>query len=119
MNKKVKKFIAREGLVILSCVLIGFFIAYLGDYLNHYSKEMCDFLKGTKLENSPYRAPYPYMMFRRAYYLFVDQTHVFVPAGSKLYLGIEGIGLVTLLGFYPIYLLVRFIFWAVRTLREE
>lgn len=70
MNKNLKKIIAKEGLILLGIILLGFCSMFLGDAI------LRNFMMGS-------------------------------------------VGIVILLIGYPVYLLIRFIFWAIKTLREK
>jgi len=80
-NKKIKRIIAREGLILLSCIIAYFIVYYLMTFI--YKLASPDVTDSTVLALSG------------------------LPAILILFPG------------YPIYLLVRFILWTVRTLRVK
>lgn len=81
-KKKIKRIIAKEGLVIIRLMLIGGLIEILRAFLYNIR---------------------PHTRFK---YLYVpDQIIVS--------------GLITVVICYPVYLFIRFIIWAIRTLRER
>lgn len=91
-KKKIKRIIAREGLILLSVIVVGLLLFWLGSFLNTKFLEQ---FKGTRVV--------PYLF------------------GYKLQDGIwiQNIGFSLLIIGYPFYLLIRFILWALRTLRER
>ena len=91
MNKSVKKIIAREGLVIIGIFAIGVFIIFLAHFFNHIIH---------KPKPLPGNMQLPDLLF-------------------EPFATIETVGFGLLMFGYPLYLLIRFIIWAIRTLREK
>ena len=91
-SKSIKRIIAREGLIILAILLAGFLLQLLGRRLLDFScptpAEIYDFV--------PCKYQFLFWVSR-----FLGKTGTFILAFG-----------------YLLYLLIRFIIWAVRTLRE-
>lgn len=86
MSPKIKRIIAREGLILVCIVICGLVTIFLGQLIHGYS------IKGKEVLTTE-------ELFSRN---LIEKVGVYL-----LYLG------------YPIYLLIRFILWAVRTLRKD
>lgn len=91
-KKKIKQIIAREGITLLGILMLGFTVFFLG-------KIMCGINQPQKDSLSVYNIPTTFFLF-------------------NLYQNMKQIGIFILFFGYPIYLLIRFIIWALRTLRE-
>ena len=78
MNEKLKKIIAREGLIFLGIFTFSLFIYKLGSFVS-------DYVKGDIFDKAAVQLSYE----RIAYFL------------------------------YPFYLIIRFILWAIKTLKKN
>jgi len=98
MDKKAKRIIAREGLILLGFISLGILIWGLGEYLNyrywHYDVKKV------------FPNPLSY------------EQEIGVGLANPYYL-IIWIGNFFAFITYPAYLFIRFIVWAVRTLRQK
>ena len=92
---KAKKVIAREGLILLAVVISGLSVYFIGRHLN-----------------SEYLQQYPH-----AQYKVVDNMR-YALVGYAPYMKIMSLGLAFAIFAYPFLALVRFILWAVRTLKK-
>lgn len=159
MSIKIKKLIAREGLIILSFIGLSLLIILTPDI--YIKRKPIDFLVGvTKQEDKSleiimnFRKKYPQYndldnltlteRLARKYPEYVpvyqdlkkinernkNKTNVFdvstattiTPSIEKIYIQkekVKSFGFLLLFLGYPIYLLCRFIFWAVKTLRNK
>jgi len=105
MNPKTKKIIAREGLVFLGIVLLGFIIIQTGMHFLPYLKITC-------LEN----------LFEKKCILTPAEELIWgnlPPPPPILYRIITAIGQFLLFLGYPTYLLIRFIIWAIMILLKK
>jgi len=98
-KKKIKRIIAREGLIIIGFILLGFIIWTTGAYLNQRYIE-----QGSWVDVDAQGNP-------------INSTINFIPE-HPVYPKLVNLG-IFLIWCYPFFLLVRFIFWAVRILREK
>ena len=96
MKQSTKKIIAREGLILLAIISVGFLFIFLSS-------------KAVPLEAN-WRANVP-----RGFQLDDYNATESAPISKN----IEFFGGLLLLGGYPIYLLIRFIFWAIRILKQD
>lgn len=76
---KIKKIIAREGLIVLGIISIGFILRFIGTSGHPFSE-------------------------------WIDVTSLNF---------LDGFGRIIIISGYPLYLLIRFIFWAIRTLKQN
>lgn len=145
MSTKTKKIIAREGLVIIGIIALSIFLNFIsyrfpplpkeahGNYLvstegdHHYivpagnatdkrsnwidvttigKKKMLTFEEYKELD----KKGYPPETIART----IDVTFII-----RMQDKIRTLGFIILFGGYPIYLLIRFIIWAVRTLKSK
>jgi len=90
MTDKIKKIIAREGLVILSTLALGLLLIILGNLFHPHNS------------NIPYG-----ILGEKAYQYDLMIANRFLLFG------------VILAGLYISYFLIRFIIWAIRTLRKK
>ena len=121
----LKKSIAREGLILLSIAIGGFLIALMSDYLVQHSKAYCDDM----LRHSvvPQYEPLSFGKFwNRTLGLFelYDFPSVNYSGSYPLHkiwflVWFEHFGEFIFLYGYLIYLPIRFVFWAVRTLKNS
>ena len=128
MNPKIKKIIAREGLIIISIAVIGYAIAFVSDYFMQHSTEYYnDILKPLGVGFEKYE-PLSFKLFwNRALqvfslYGFPSMTNYPPPSPyAKIWyiLWLEHFGEFLFLYGYIIYLPIRFIVWAVKTLRRK
>ena len=93
---KVKKIIAREGLILLGIVILGLFIYFIGRYLNNI-----------------------YLIQHQEVKFKVMQNMKYSLLGYTPYIRIMSFGLNIAIFGYPDIALIRFIFWAIKTLKEK
>lgn len=86
----IKKIIAREGLIILLTLVFGLFLIFLYHFFH------------------PANSNVPYALFGQKVY-----QYDLMIANRFLFFGI------TLIGLYVVYLVIRFIIWAIKTLKEK
>ena len=84
MDKKFKKIIAREGLILLGLIISGFVLSLLSEKL------------------------YP-----------VDLLAPYASIQVSIRNSLEELATFLVIFAYPSYLLIRFIIWAIRTLRQK
>ena len=123
MTDKTKKIIAREGLVLALIVGIGVVIMFIGNNLTKPIENQIDWLAKT------WRIDYSYEMLgpetKRTLAAgqcareFIDDTNKITDLQQvyKKYNKVRTGGLL-LIFVYPLYLVIRFIIWAVRMLRK-
>jgi hypothetical protein len=114
--KKVKKTIAKEGLIILGIIGIGFIIMTTPQL---YIKA-----RPIRIEQATNQeAPVDLLTEKRITYLDTGERKIYrlseVSKAGDRQDRVRNIGFFILLLGYPVYLLARFIVWAVRTLREK
>lgn len=100
MDKSIKKTIAREGLILLGIVIIGVMLTWVNDEVDY--THIISTWKG-KIYLIPERYIFSIRLFEIGDIYFIKY----------------GIGTFLLFLVYPIYLLIRFIIWAIKTLREK
>lgn len=125
---KIKKIIAREGLIIIGIVVIGYIISFVSDYFMQHSTEYYNaVLKPIGVGFEKYE-PLSFKLFwNRALVLFSlygfpSMTNYPPPspyANIWYILWLEHFGEFIFLYGYIIYLPFRFIIWALRTLKEK
>jgi hypothetical protein len=92
----MKKIIAKEGLILLTIVILGLAVYFIGRYLN-----------------AAYLSEHVGSRFK------VVQNMRYCLVGYTPYMRAMSFGLNIALFGYPVVVLTRFIFWAIRTLKEE
>jgi hypothetical protein len=97
-KKWIKRVIAREGLIVLGIILIGIAIVLINNVRND--------------------------IFQRNYQLPLLEKPIRVSElptipSAPYYKQINNFGDLTLLFGYPFYILIRFVIWAVRTMRDK
>jgi len=135
MKQNIKKIIAREGLIILGCIILGFIIIWCGSLSIPNPFEP----KGTRIKYSDYtvikfeKKPSTEVI-KEAYNQINDGT--WDPSGPddkslpSDFIAWEilppkpiSLDSVTLIGYlilifgYPLYLVIRFVLWAIKTLK--
>jgi hypothetical protein len=117
MNKKqLKKIIAREGLVLLGIVGIGCIImATPGLYIKS---------RPIRIEQTANKeTPIDLLTERRITYLDTGESKIYrlseVDKACEKQEKVRNVGFIIIFFGYPVYLLVRFIAWAIRTLRQK
>ena len=143
MKSKIKKIIAREGLIIVSFGLLGLIYCLIPDYITVKSSmaSSIDPLTQSKYEIETESGTRYTVIFNKGRLNekeideFVDLTKERAKAKGVSSASVEELGtiikkeissakikdkllLVVLLG-YPIYLLIRFVLWAIRTVRQK
>jgi hypothetical protein len=88
----IKKIIAREGLIILGILLPGIILLLIGNIL---------ITQPTQIQIDVTKLP--------------DQPTIYTKIGYNL----NKIGLLLLLFAYPLHWLIRFVIWAIKTLRQK
>lgn len=91
MNKSVKKIIAREGFIIFAIMIISVILVWISVPAGHHY----EYFSTIGLKN-----PYP----------FFD---------NRILASLFAIGVRLSFFGYPVYLAIRFIIWAIKTLREK
>ena len=91
MNPKLKKIIAREGIILIGILCFGFFYMYLGTVIKYLG-----LFKDTKA--------IPYYIFGCSWRDGAWVQHI---GWSIIFFG------------YPAYLLIHFIIWAMKTLKVK
>jgi len=114
---KIKRIIAREGLIILGIAISGFIIAFVGDFIWQHSKAYIDWVTPSIYKYEPLSIK---LFWNRALLLFSFYNFPQIN-GLKWGIGmwIEHLGEFVFLYSYLIYLPFRFIVWAARTLKEK
>lgn len=112
----IKKIIAREGLVLLGIIGIGYIIMTTPDL---YIKS-----RPIRIEQATNKeTPIDLLTERRITYLDTGERKIYrlseINKARDRQERVRNIGFVILLFGYPVYLLVRFIIWAIRTLRQK
>ena len=95
-RKKIKRIIAREGLILLGIVILGLTVYFISRHFNNVYLIQHQQVKFKVMQNMKYA--------------FIGYT----PYLRTMSLGLN----MAILG-YPIIALIRFIIWAVRTLKER
>ena len=122
MNPKIKKIIAREGLIILGIILIGILIISTSwVYLPYYKRPPTDLLadKPTKdyyAEEIAGKKPSLDEIFKPTPEEAITELNRRVDARRS---DASLIGFLFILFGYPIYLLIRFIIWSIKTLKGK
>lgn len=117
MDKKiVKKIIAREGLILLGIVGVGCIVLVTsGLYTNPRPIRI---EKATDKET-----PTDLLTEKRLTYLDTGERKIYrlseITNAAQRQARVENVGFSILWLGYPIYLLIRFIIWAVKTLRKQ
>lgn len=93
---KTKKIIAREGLILLGIIIVGLGIYFLGKHLNTLYLNAHPQARFKIIENMKYRL-----------------------LGYTPYIRTMAFGLNIAIFGYPISAIVRFILWAIRTLKKK
>ena len=88
MENKIKKIIAKEGLILLGCILGGIAVMVIGRLIYHVI----------------------YLFTKPSLY---DDLLIFEPFHS-----IKNLGLLIAIFGYPLYLFVKFVRWAIKTLKK-
>lgn len=92
-KKKIKLIIAREWLTLLGILMLGFTVFFFG-------KIMCYINQGKEVSPNFIQMPTSFFLW-------------------NLYYNMRQIGIFILFFGYPIYLLIRFIIWALRILKNK
>ncbi len=93
---KIKKSIAKEGLILLGIVILGLVVYFIGRYLNNV-----------------------YLIQHQEAKFKVMQNMKYSLMGYTPYIRMMSFGLSIALFGYPIIAFIRFILWAVKTLKEK
>ncbi len=96
MKMKIKKIIAREGLILLGIAIVGLAVYFIGRHLNNV-----------------------YLIQHQEAKFKVMQNMKYSLMGYTPYIRMMSFGLNIAIFGYPIIALIRFILWAVRTLKEK
>ena len=115
-SKRVKSLIAREGLILLGIIGVGCLVINTAGL---YTKP-----RPIRIEKATSKEkPIDLLTEKRITYLDTGERRIFrlseVERAGERQARVEGIGLFILLLGYPVYLLIRFILWAIRTLKEK
>lgn len=108
MNSTIKKIIAREGLVIIGIVGLSYF--FYSPLTNFYVQPKMTIQRDYHAEEIE-KKPVP--QFTKVC------SDAEMENAEKRERFVRGIGLNILFFGYPIYLLVRFILWAIKTVRKK
>ena len=129
INKKIKRIVAKQGLVIISLVTIGGGLIFLGDQIYSrahlkllelklkynleytYSSELKEWLAGISNKNDP--SEYTEEENR------VEGIGFHLVERQDLGRNIQRWAFYILVFGYPFYLLLLFVIWSVKTLRDE
>lgn len=123
-NKKFKRIIAREGLVIIAILAIGLFTFNIGkQWLKHYKNRYWEesivkderYLSVGPIEQKEIKKQYNDLLFIG----FNGRINKEYGLGSYIAYCLQFIGFWLFRLGYPIYLIIHFIVWALRTLRER
>ena len=95
-RKKIKRIIAREGLILLGIVILGLTVYFISRHFNNV-----------------------YLIQHQQVKFKVMQNMKYGLIGYTPYLRMMSFGFNIAIFGYPVIILLRFIIWAVRTLREE
>ena len=93
---KIKKIIAREGLIISGILILGLAVYFIGRHLNNL-----------------------YLIQHQGAKLKVIQNMQYSLVGYTPYIRIMSFGLNIVIFGYPFIALTRFILWAIKTLKER
>ena len=93
---KIKKIIAREGLIFLSVIILGLAVYFIGRYLNNI-----------------------YLMHHQEAKFKVIQNMKYSLLGYTPHIKIMSFGSAVAIFGYPIICCIRFIFWAFSTLKKK
>ena len=93
---KIKKIIAREGLILLGIIILGLAVYFIGRYLNNIYLIQHQEAKFKVIHNMKYSL-----------------------VGYTPYLRIMSFGLNISIFGYPVIALTRFILWAIRSLKRH
>jgi hypothetical protein len=96
MIPKVNKIIAREGLILLGIIILGLAVYFMGRHLNNI-----------------------YLMQHQEAKFKIVQNMKYSLVGYTPYIKMMSFGLNIAIFGYPIVALIRFILWAIRTLKEK
>jgi hypothetical protein len=124
MNNKTKKFIAREGSIIIGIIVIGLLTFHIGAsglerYKNKFWKEIIankeEFKKLTNEDQGEARRQY------MEQWSTGPGQATFREYGFGVYIVyyLQFIGFWLLRLGYPFYWLIRFIFWAIKTVKQK
>jgi hypothetical protein len=94
-NIKIKRIIAREGLILLSIVILGLTIYFISKHFNNV-----------------------YLIQHQQDKFKVIQNMKYCLIGYTSYIWMMSFGLNIAIFGYPIIIILRFIIWAVRTLKK-
>lgn len=92
----IKKIIAREGLILLSVAILGLAVYFIGRYLNNL-----------------------YLIQHQEAKFKVIQNMKYSLLGYTPYLRVMSFGFNIAIFGYPVTAFVRFILWAIKTLRKK
>ena len=118
MQLKTKKLIAREGLIILSILCISGLFVLIGNYFSKPKPiqfEPVPKWEDTQPINSESKVDLSFLPDQPTPGFIPDKPLPKISLLSKL----TDIGFVILLLGYPAYWLSRFIFWAIKTLKQK
>jgi uncharacterized integral membrane protein len=115
ININTKKMLARESLIILGIIVIGCIIISTAGLYNNPRPIRIEQQTDTK-------KPIDLLTEKRISYPDTGENNIYllseVSKAAERQTRVENIGLFFLLLSYPIYLLIRFIAWAIKTLRK-
>ena len=100
MDDKIKKIIAREGLILLGLLVIGISIYFMGQFFGHSA--IPNILTDDEIHKMDMGVNVKHMQFSN-FWFSLSIVGFFVGLG----------------GGYVIYLIVRFILWASKTLKQK
>jgi len=124
MDKKIKRIIAREGLIIIVILAIGLFAFNIGKqslkhYKDRYWKEVIA-NNAIYLRTNPYKQNEIKQQYNKLWSTsFNGKVNKEFGLGSYIAYCLQFIGFWLLCLGYPLYWFIRFIIWAVRTLKEK
>lgn len=112
----IKKIIAREGLILLGIIGIGYIIMATPEL---YIKP-----KPIRIEQAKNKeTPIDLLIEKRITYLDTGERHIYrlseVEKSGNKQKAVKNIGFDILIFGYPVYLLIRFIIWAIKTLKHK
>jgi len=116
MDKKtIKQIVAREGLIVLGMILLAFSIFFISSSFPKMAYEKTpSFLTPQEFKEARDAGLTAEEIFRQ--YHERKQSE---PKAKKTRFLIRFYGFILIFCAYPFYLLIRFIIWAIKTLREK
>ena len=124
MDIKIKKIVAREGLIIFGFIVGGFTVAFISDYIWQHNKAYIDMMASSgyyQYEPLSLRLFLNRALSLFSIFKFPSNCYAFPHPYSKFWFPewTEHLGEFIFLYGYLIYLFIRFVLWATRVLRQK